>query len=243
MKIVEAWWEIPSLGLRTIEITLAKGDPPPPASSTAGFQHLIVKVPTTELATIHALEAEGFRLVECQFTVSRSTKGRLCDDVTERFAKQIAPSSSDTQEAEKVIFPAIRAGLFDSDRIYLDPNWGPRFSSKRYENWVTQMLAEPDRARIHLLRLARSGTPVGFTSIRIESEHEAQFVLAGIFGEYQNRGFGAAMVYWSLELAKGYGKSIARTSISASNLRIFGLYSHFDFNFDECHAVFRRIVP
>lgn len=242
MKVVNALWEFPNLGLRTVEITLDKGDPLPSMSTTSGFQHVVVKVPITELATIHALEADGFHLAESQFTVSRATQGRLCDDVTERFAKQVKTSSANDDPAKQAIFAAIRGGLFNSDRIYLDPKLGPELSAKRYENWVSQMMAAPNNVRVHVLRLTKNGIPVGFTSLRAEDEHAAQIVLAGIFSEYHDRGFGAAMIYWSLQIARELGKGIARTSISASNLRMFGLYSHFDFNFDACHAVLRRIA-
>lgn len=242
MQLVNAVWEFRSLGLRTVEITLEKGDPPPSAPATAGFQHIVVKVPITEIAVIHALEADGFQLAESQFTVSRSTQGRICDDATERFANQITASSADDNPSREAIFAAIRGGLFNTDRIYLDPKLGPELSAARYQNWVSQMLATPESTHVHVLRLLKSGIPVGFTSLRAEDGHVAHIVLAGIFSEYHDRGLGAAMIYWSIQLARGLGKSIARTSISASNLRMFGLYSHFGFNFDACHAVFRRIV-
>lgn len=241
MKIVDAFWEQDNIGLKTVELTFGDGQEPLPDGLLNGYEHAVAKVPATNLAQTHLLEAEGFRFVETQLSLGKRLREVRFDPRVAAFAKSFAYCPVETPEGFAAICEQVGKGLFDTDRIYLDPALGPELSARRYLRWMNTMFLNPARFRFFTLREQASGKDVGFVCMDLSNPEAYRGVLAGIYEDFKNAGLGFLIIYFPLSYAREQGCSYYRTAISTNNLAVLNLYTFFAFQVEGCYTVLRKL--
>lgn len=236
MIITEATWEKRNFGMDTYEILLdnkdlEKIDKILEEIASQSFQnaYVVIKLPIGNIKAVHALEDDGFRFLETQFffteyfDAKNSTKNKFKYNIT----KKIIPKNK--KEWERII-QKITPGMFNSDRVSLDPALGIEIACKRYQNWCRDLFNNPNS---YLSVGEFDGQEYCF-GIYIKKEKILNVVLVGIFEEYKNLGLGSTLLDKDLFFE-------TKTSTSSNNLGALKVYQSEGLIICEQKYVLRKI--
>ena len=231
MKIVDAYWEKRNLGIDTKEITIESTDSIAELKKTLNFlkddikQYIVVKLPIGKPESIQLLTEFGFIFTESLFEVSLDLKKYTLPKIFEKFDVMLSccqiSSDDDLKRLEKELYK----GVFETDRIALNPMFGIEVAAKRYMNWIQDEIKK--EAKIFEIR--HKNEALGFFAIKPLSANKYSVFLAGMYLNKDNAFFGFSILSKSIEeILKMGGKSI-KTHISSNNLSVVRLYAQFGF--------------
>ena len=226
MKIIHATWEKRNLGCDAWEITLDHKD----MSDVTGVietlrnpeysgAYVCVKLPVGNLHMVHALEDEGFRFLEVQYSLiehflpmdvdiwTESVEGRVCKEITK------------TESEWRRIVDKIDPEMFETDRISLDPLLGRDKACRRYQNWIMDMLKDP-HVRMYVTEI--DGLEVSFGVERTIGKR-TQSILGGMFSQCKNQGMGLAL--FANAKTSSDGRRM-RTHISSNNIDVLRVHQN-----------------
>ena len=107
----------------------------------------------------------------------------------------------------------LRNGLFETDRIYLDPFFTNDQASNRYINWIKYELS----IGTNLYIIKYKDNKIGFFTLKEIGECVYYPLLAGLFNKYKKSGLGFSIIYCPIkETIKRNGKKIS-TNVSSNN--------------------------
>lgn len=229
MTITEATWERRNFGMDAYEITLDKKDCENEAEILAQIRarnfknaYVCVKMPVGNLKALHALEDEGFRFLETQFRLMDNFEPKdfgleaVLKNSNYKISFEILPKKED--EWEKII-SQITPGMFDTDRISLDPKLGFEISCKRYQNWCRDLFKNPNSYM--LVRKVNDEIYSFSVEIKDEKTKSVDSVLGGVFEKYKSFGLGAT---WTQ--TKHYDQFKVKTSVSSNNFPVLRIHQH-----------------
>lgn len=243
MKTVHAIWERKNLGRDAWEVTLDKKDMAD-VQSVIGALHapqfdgcyVCVKLPVGNLHMVHALEDDGFRFLETQLHLVEVLEpsdvmryGESADHIP--VEERVVPK---TREAWGTIIEKITPGMFDTDRIALDPAFGPDVACQRYRGWCWDLFGNP-KSIMNVSSLA--GQIIGFgIAVLIQEPDVYDGILGGIFEAGKECGLGACIV-------KSGGKGKLRTTVSSNNVAMLKIHQNHGRIVRNERYVFRKIYP
>lgn len=219
MKIVEATWERRNLGRDVWEITLGREDMADVGKTLAALNdsrfagaYVCVKMPVGNLKVLHALEDDGFRFLETQLSLMSRFDADDVMGLCENANAHVEFVTVEKNEAawERVISKVVPE-MFDSDRISLDPLLGPEIACRRYQNWMRDLLQNPNS---ELMLMMLDGREVAF-NIDIVEGGTRHGMLAGNFPEFKNTGYGLALIAGTPEKHRKI-----RTAVSSNNPQV-----------------------
>jgi ribosomal protein S18 acetylase RimI-like enzyme len=182
-----------------------------------------VRLPHGALATSMFLEREGFRFIEMVLhPILQGLQHRpltVMDDIT------VSPVSQ--AELSEIVVMAERA--FGFERYHVDPRLSAGPANQRYGNWVRGSFAHPSQ---QLLKIQRGGVIAGFFVVEVMEGGDACWHLTAMNPEHKGKGWGSDVWTGMLGYHKDAGIDVVRTTISARNTPVLGLYSKLNFRFD-----------
>ncbi len=228
MKIIEATWEKRNLGYDAYEIELDRKDLRDFGAVCQEIRnrnftnaYVVIKMPVGDLKALHALEDDGFRFMEAQlslvdhFTPIESEAQQ--QNQIENVERVILPKQK--EEWERVILK-ITPGMFDTDRISLDPKLGTEVSCKRYQNWCRDLFNKPN-TQMSVMKV--DGQEVCLSVESYDAEKNAtDSILGGVFEEFKGCGYGVLMMY-----GHSQDTSIVKTAVSTNNLPVLKAHQHY----------------
>jgi hypothetical protein len=241
MKIIDAPWEEKSIGLKTVEIIFENSSEQLPYDEINGYQHIVAKALSTEIKTVHMLEQNGFEFIESQLTISKAIKGIKFDPFIERIAGAYELKMIESDDEMQIILNAIGNGLFNTDRIYLDPAFGKELAIKRYKNWADFIFQDKENQRVLMIINKKNKVNVGFICLKTADQANCEIPLAGIFEEHKKLNIGFLVIYYPLLFALNNGFKYCRTAISLNNIKIVNLYSFFGYQINKTYSVLRKV--
>lgn len=228
MKIVEAVWEKRNLGMDAYEISLTKKDLADVDNvlnflRQQNFQncYVVIKLPVGNLKILHALEDEGYRFMETQFEMKDYFQPYEDDDIIKELknscVREVVPK---TREAWEEIISRITPGMFDTDRISLDQNFGPEVACKRYQNWCRDLFDNPDS----YMWILKSNDDIVSFSVCIYNRQKEQDegVIGGVFENQKGNGFGLLQAVHQCDFVHP-----TRTTVSSNNLTVLKIYQKY----------------
>ncbi|NLI21878.1 MAG: hypothetical protein GX418_10065 [Clostridiales bacterium] len=228
MKTVHAVWERANLGVEAYETVLTETDTPESYAQAeqgliaAGAEYLVVKTPANCPALLFGLPALGYVNVETVFHVAiRRADYRMPASVA-RFDRGLSVVLR-TEEADRErVYAIIRAGIFRSDRVSVDPAFTPAQAGNRYANWLAQML----RADGLLYEVLQGERPVGFFVIARVDEHTVDPVLMALYDEDHDRGMGALLHKKTLDTCFEQPCDRLTSTIVSNNAKVLRVYTN-----------------
>ena len=218
MKTVHATWEKRNLGREAWEITLDRKDMEDVPGvikalddETFKGAYVCVKLPVGNLKMVHALEDDGFRFLEVQLSLISHFEPTNILSHRESMGNVEFKIVEKTPEAWERIIQKVPEGLFDTDRISLDPMFGPDVARRRYQNWMRDLLANP---KSRLTVMVVDGKEIAF-GLDIIDECRVEGVLGATFEDARNSGYGM------LSMAGYHENGLSmklRTAVSSNNL-------------------------
>jgi GNAT superfamily N-acetyltransferase len=241
VKIINAFWEKENIGLQTTEIIFAGGEDLNEFIREKNHnEHVVLKIPSHQLDIIHYCESIGYSFIEQQFELSKRLKKKDFPRTVEIIANDYRYEEVTTDENLQIILDEIDYGIFDTDRIYLDPLLGPKYSSKRYKNWLRTMYADLQN-KIYLIKDTDDNNYIGFYCINISDPHVCKGILGSVFHEYKNSGIGVLFIYFAVKYATEQGFRRYATAVSSHNIAVMNLYQLLSFQINSSYVVLRRI--
>ena len=229
MKIIDASpWEMRNLRMNAWEVTLDRSDLTDVLTTIEKLHdsrfdgaYVCIKVPVGNLRIVHALEDDGFRFVETQIslvdTFEPSSVLNYAGELGGRIGTRVVPKVR--EEWERVIV-RITPGMFDTDRIALDPAFGEDVSCRRYQNWCRDLFDNPD-SRMVVTTLDDDDAAFGVHLVKENGDYQG--VLGGVFAEFKSSGLGAILIPDAKNRKSGEKQ---RTVVSSNNISVFRLHQN-----------------
>lgn len=242
MKIKEAFWEKRNLGVETLEIEFEETDVSDIVNSFETYDkygYIVAKVPTNRIDLVHKLESNKFQFFESQISLSkRLTDKFVLPNYISEWTKKIDIELIETSSQLKNIQSEISKGLFDTDRIAIDPYFGKDVASKRYMNWISDEFQKNESS---LYELIYQGNRLGFFLTKDINDKTKDLLLGGIYNDYKNIGFGFSIIEKPIALAANQGKKKIITKISSNNVQVLNLYTLLEFTVTDINYVLRKV--
>jgi len=249
MQVIDAYWEKRNLNCETYEIKIEKTDLINIDKIISDIEnnpnlknsYVVIKTPIANLKLIHKLEENGFRFMETQFEMQKKIKNYETPTLLKRLNSQIS-TKIETKEKENWLkfTQKMSNDMYSTDRIYLDPKLPKETSKKRYENWIIDLLENPNS---QLQAYYKDDIPIGFGVAILENNTKTvKDLLKGVFKEYQDNGWGYLIFDSSCKKFQELGYEKIITHISSNNMPIIKLYQTFDYKITEETYVLRRYI-
>lgn len=240
MKITDAIWEKHNLGVIALEIEIDSSDSFSHLSNLItlhNYDYVIIKVPIRLLSFAHALEDMGFRFMETQVALSRDlhVASNFSTGFNFLLQKIEVKQANDNDHLEKIL-SRIDISMFATDRISMDPLFGPQVGMERYKNWIKQEVIKEGSI---LAELSLNKKSIGFYLLS-KLENGAYFsTLAGIYSEFRGKGLGISAVAKPLECVIELGGRWVHTRNSTNNLESLKLHLTCGYSIKEMFYIFR----
>ena len=240
MKIIDAHWELRNLGVSTKEIEVEESDSIDELRDTVyniDSEYTVVKISTARVDCYRILSECGFYFVESLIKVSHGLKDLSCSGLIMRMSDQL--EFCEMCEDEILLMgDQIRGGMFQTDRVSLDPFFNSIQAANRYVMWMSDERERGSR----LYNYKYKGQPIGFSCFKESKPMVFYPVLGGVYNYGKSLPFGTAIIYKQLEIAKELGGKELYTFISSNNQAVVRTYSQLGYSFDEMRYVFVKHV-
>jgi hypothetical protein len=238
MKIVNAIWERRNLGVTCVEVALEPTDTVrdvKKALAPLEPQYLVVKVPAGRTHLMLGLSEMGCSFIEAAIHVTRKVDDLELSGIQKRLADSV--SYAPMQEGDlQVLWAEIRNGMYDTDRVSLDPHFTREQASNRYIFWIQD---EMERGT-DVYKLMYKDQSIGYFTMKDLGDGVYYPFLAGMYRSHKNSGLGFNIAYKPLcEIAARGGTSVS-TYISTNNDSAVRLHASLGFRFDEITYVYTR---
>jgi len=237
MRIIDAFWEKRNLGVETKEIILDNNDLLQDLENILNplsfeRRYIVAKVPVGRPDFIKFLTDKGFCFIESLFEVTLRIEEFELPKAIKRFDDMLMYRKLATNDDFERLGREIKRGVFTTDRIALDPNFGIDIAAIRYVNWIMDEVQNGTE----VYEILYKENPIGFFTLKNLSDGKYDNFLAGMYRGRQNNGLGFSMLSKPIiELKKRKAKFYV-SHVSSNNLAIMRL--DFSFGFSPTNVVY-----
>ncbi len=242
MKIVDCIWELKNLDKRTVEISVGKEDTFSRGiilQSISNYEYAVVKVPMDMPTFNIGLSEMGFVCIETQMNVGINLHDFDFSKVAHLYSNTSYELINKDNDFTSVV-SNLRPGMFSTDRISLDPQFGEDIACRRYINWLT---FEYESKRSQLIKVIYKNEHIGFMLIKTDGD-TIDLILNGLYKQYQGKGLGILTPASPMMYVKKNSLNITKevTSISSNNIPVVKLYNRLNFQLLQQTYVFVKHI-
>jgi hypothetical protein len=239
VKIIDAFWEKRNLGVTCKEIVIEDKDDISCLNEIkkldADTEYVVAKVPVSKPEISLELQKEKFCVIETSFEVNCDVDNIKLNPYYQRFYKQMSYEIASADDISK-LNDEIKNGIFDTDRVFLDPYFNKEQAANRYINWINDELNKGSELYI----IKYKNNKIGFFTFKQISESTYYPFLAGLFNEYKDSGLGFSIVYCPVvEVKRRAGKKI-KTSISSNNQAVAKIHFMLGYMVDRMYYILTK---
>lgn len=217
MEKIEQLWEKKNLGVHSVEFRFDGTESIEKIGreilGEINFDYQLCRVPVGRMDIVYLLQDHGFRFAETSFELSADLKNLALPKAYERYEEYICYRKIEDGEEEKV-YEAIRQGIFDTDKVYLDPFFKKEQSGIRFANWCQQEI-ESGKSTCYIVE--NNGMEIGFFLLKEISNKVSDSLLAGLYDAKKSLGLGFSVLYYPMLKAKEDGKKRIIAAVSSNN--------------------------
>ena len=240
MKIIDCYWELKNIGDTTAEIIVEKGDCYQREifeNVEQKFSYVVVKVPMSMLDFNFGLSQFGYTISEIQCKLSKKFNDfNINDKLIQIVYEDVTFREIHDEALFNEVLDSITPNMFSTDRITLDPHYGPNIGCQRYKNWMQTAFENKTSS---FLATFYKGQLAGFSMYKKEKDN-VEGILGGNFSKFQSSALGIVTptrhflhAYKNNENFKKY-----HTSISTNNVPVWQLYNYLHYKIDQLYYVF-----
>lgn len=217
MKLIDAVWEKRNLGVTTAEIIIEASDTIKDIENSLKYidkQYVVCKVISGFNEATSIVQELGYKYIEDQIEIEHD----LHEIKRNRIMQRLYDSLDYSIMADKdliELYQEIDRGMFDSDRISLDPYFSRDKAKLRYINWIKDLVSKG--AKPYIMRY--NGKSAGFIILTTEDGVTYKSVLGGGYERFRKTGLG--IVQKEQEIVKSLGGKKVVTSVSSNNVGQF----------------------
>lgn len=226
MKTTHAVWELDNLGVNAYEIVLDAADTPEMLAQeeqrviAEGAEYIVVKTPVNCQQLLFGLPKLGYSFVEMVFHVMIRRNEYSMPATIARFDRGLTVVERKEESERQLVYDRIRAGVFHSDRVSIDPAFGVEKGGNRYANWLKGMLERGG----FLYEVLSGEKPIGFFVICRKDETTVDPVLMGMYDEANDRGMGALLHKKTLDTCFTHECKKLTSTIVSNNAKVLHVY-------------------
>lgn len=236
MIVVDAYWEIRNLDKKTVEIEVEKDDSLVDLVnffSNNSYEYCVVKLPSSRKDLIFPIQSLGFKFVEILSYAKVTTKCLpSLSKIENRFLNDLIYSPMTDSEIDE-LFIRLSENLFETDRIAIDPLLGIKKSNHRYKGLIKDEINKG--AILYSVKFKLNN--IGFFIIR-EKGNISYSNLAGIYKDFQNKGFGVFLNFFEILESSKRGLKELNTAFSSNNLGAQGIHQRLGFEIIKSVSIF-----
>ena len=213
MKIVDAAWEKRNLGVSCSEIALSAEDSfeqLEAAVSGLDSEYIVLKAPVSSPQFIFSVYSLGFVYVEDSIPLVRNLDHLEYSPMLHRLAEQ---TSVELISDIDLLLCEVRKGMFDTDRVSLDPQFTKEMAANRFAGWIL----DEHRCGTQFYNYIWKGKAIGFFALRDAGNGIYDSVLGGLYVDYRKLPLGNILNYKIFELAAQLGGKQLCTTVSTNN--------------------------
>lgn len=244
MRINDCVWEKRNLNCTTVEVILKKGEDIKFDDINylkSNYEYIVVKVPVNQPATNILLSKENFVFLETQYRLSKKIKSfneedPLIDLLKSDLQLRFVNKPMDFEQ----LLSNIDVQMFSTDRICIDPLFGPEIGTNRYKSWmIDEFLSNSSKFII----ARKCNEDIGFCMLK-ENDNNIEGLLGGIFYKFQEQGLGLLTPSFPFLAQKLFNKEYKNvvTSISSNNIPVVQLYNYLNFKIINTTYVFIKHI-
>lgn len=236
MEKIHAEWEKRNSGVDAWEVELSKGENIEELEkelARLSADYIVAKTPVGEPLLYEFLESIGFHFVEAVAVCSHRPVLPPLPRIQERlvFSTCARPlNTNDRCEMES----NVRAGMFVTDRVAVDPVFGPEKAAARYIGWIDDEL----NRGAELYGIFKESDVIGFFLLRLRDDNVAVAPIGGIYPKYQGFGYGIVMNCQEIMRAREIEAKKLLTTISLNNIGAFGVHLALNYSVVDQKYVF-----
>ena len=242
MRIKETPWEKENLGVDSSAVFYIEED------DTIAVIEEIVKnnkyiyqeavVPVTKTDLVNSLLEGGFRFAEVSMLLSVKIPSVL-PRIFKRHVNDFSFHVADETDIEQV-FESIKYGtVFQTDKISLNPRFGPKVAAKRYTNWVSKEINE-HRAFVYIIQCKNRN--IGFSILRMNEKKICDGLLSGLLNLESYSGFGVYLGYYTILAAKSMGGERLLAHVSSNNMPVIRINQMLGYELESMSYVLTRYI-
>lgn len=236
MKIIDCYWEQANLDCRVAEVSVSPIDvflEEVLLDLEKKYDYIVLKLPVASFAQYLKVTEAQYVFIETQLSIQKKMDSWNLSPRDEKLLKHFsAKEVTNVSELEEVL-SKIHEQMYTTDRIYLDPMFGPFFSAQRYRNWTRDAYKQG----AVLLKYFFKNEEIGYGLLKIDNT-VAYGLLGGI---YHGEGMGIIVSTGALYV-KERNFDLFKTKISTNNTPILRLYNHFNFEITNVEYVFVKHI-
>lgn len=245
MKIVDCPWELVNLDCKVAEILLSNEDNVEEIDAAlknveSEYDYVVVKMPTAAIPFQQLMCNRQYLFMETQITFRKLFEDLNREIENNKAAKQYLKNSTakrvETEEELQMLVDSMTPYMFSTDRVFLDSAFGPRYSLRRYRNWI---ISEYKRGTVVMLHYFRDSL-VGFSMCRPVGD-VLHGLLSGVFEKYQNAGIGMFLPLIPYYY-RDYGVTTYTGKFSSNNFPVIRMHEQLRYNYIDMEYVFVKHV-
>jgi GNAT superfamily N-acetyltransferase len=217
LNIINATWEKRNLDVVAIEANLDGSESPADLERIRDLncEYAVVRCPAGAIELMFKIEDMGYYYIESMLDVRHDLKniGTTLDRVSRRIADSVSYAEMNAAEIEE-LWAQLRLGIFDTDRIYVDPAFTPDKSANRYVGWLGDELGRGGK----IFKCVLNEKTAGYFCTRFDDNGVAHIVSVGTYKDFQTAGLGISFVNASLKQAVEAGAKLAHGGVSSNNM-------------------------
>ena len=181
MELIEQPWEKKNLGVNSVEFRFDgkenSNEITDDILSNSKYDYQICRVPVGRMDIMYLLQAHGFSFAETSIELSADLKKLELPSVYARYIEAMDYHPASETELQ-LIQDSILSGVFDTDKISLDPYFGKKQAGIRFANWNMQEV-EAGRASAYVVTM--HDEPIGFFVDKTVSDKVDYYLLAAFY--------------------------------------------------------------
>lgn len=239
MVITDCVWEIANIGKKTCEVLIEENDNVDVEvlnNLNGKYEYQVVKVEPANVEANFFLSNNGFYLIETQMELELKYKDFNFNDPLVKFIEPNVHFLDITEKEDfETLFDRMTPEMFNSDRLALDPYFGPGFSYKRYCNWMKTSFDNKTASFFHIIY---KGEYVGFSMYRIKG-NVWHGDLGGVYPQF-GQGLGLLTACAPFIYMKQRDFTVVKlvSAISANNGPVIPTFNYCHYNFKKFKYVF-----
>lgn len=217
MKIIEAIWEKRNLGVTTQEVTIEITDNISDLLKLKALlsEYQVVKLPIDRADFIFQIQNIGFNFAEIIYESQHNLSEPILYGPINRLKDNFCYARVELADIDR-IKTRILDGIFRTDRVALDPNFGVLDAGKRYVGW----LADEIDSGSYVFELRYKNNSYAFFVMSVK-EKVCYGRIGGVYLNTKGFGLGILLNYYEIVVARELGCTSLTTSFSSNNNPIY----------------------
>lgn len=243
MRIKETPWEKENLGVESSAVfyieecdTGAILEEKVVDNSEYIYQEAVV--PTTRIDLLNLLLRNGFRFAEVAMQQSVKLPSSL-PKAFERHARNFSFRLANEDEINQVYHSIVNGYVFQTDKISLNPRFGPKVAARRYINWVRKEISEK-KAFLYMIQCKNEN--IGFTILKIDEKRVCNGLLTGLLNLESYSGFGIYLGYCTILAAGSMGAKCLKAHVSSNNIPVIKVNQLLGYQIEDMNYILTRYI-